>query len=476
MSDPIADYFAGDIATRYALTRDAQYQPALRAYFGSAAFAALLAQAEHGVRIFDRGALGADAPRNMLVLPGIMGSMLRPGLLGGVWWIDAARAANRLNDLALQPDGTSDIDPDYGILPFALDQTYNPLLLAIQAREDLGLVQYPYDWRKLASASCDGLRDAIVQTARVNGGRPVHLVGHSMGGLVIRATLARYGADLWPLVGKVVTIGTPHYGSPLALQRMKYHLWSGDLMNKFLYLLLDHATLRSFWGVVGLLPAPRGIYPVSDARSDTYDHPCVNFDLYDATTWLPELDTAARDQFQRSLDATHAAHVALHQTHAALDPALRARMLAIVGVGERTLARMAYRDPLRQRGMRLAFGEQVGDAHQDGDGTVTVASATLAGVETRYVSGAHGTLQNIPAVIAEVFRWLTDAPLQLATTPAEAVARRDLDGLAAQPGLYHLHVPQTVGESRSTTAARAEIQAQIDGGEVPEGVNLTRLF
>ncbi len=42
---------------------------------------------------------------------------------------------------------------------------------------------------------------------------PVHFVGHSMGGLVIRAVLNRYRPDN---LGRVVQIGTPNHGSEVA--------------------------------------------------------------------------------------------------------------------------------------------------------------------------------------------------------------------------------------------------------------------
>lgn len=42
---------------------------------------------------------------------------------------------------------------------------------------------------------------------------PVHLVAHSMGGLIARAYLRRYG---WDRIGAVVTLGTPHGGTPQA--------------------------------------------------------------------------------------------------------------------------------------------------------------------------------------------------------------------------------------------------------------------
>lgn len=43
-------------------------------------------------------------------------------------------------------------------------------------------------------------------------GEPVHFIGHSMGGLLIRAYIARYK----PQVGKVVMLGTPNHGSEVA--------------------------------------------------------------------------------------------------------------------------------------------------------------------------------------------------------------------------------------------------------------------
>jgi triacylglycerol lipase len=46
------------------------------------------------------------------------------------------------------------------------------------------------------------------------GTRPVHLVGHSMGGLDARYAVARLGLDRQVL--SVTTIGTPHRGSPVA--------------------------------------------------------------------------------------------------------------------------------------------------------------------------------------------------------------------------------------------------------------------
>lgn len=53
----------------------------------------------------------------------------------------------------------------------------------------------------------------IEDVCAVTGAAQVMLVGHSMGGLVSRAYLRRYGKDR---VAKLVTLGSPHHGSQLA--------------------------------------------------------------------------------------------------------------------------------------------------------------------------------------------------------------------------------------------------------------------
>lgn len=67
-------------------------------------------------------------------------------------------------------------------------------------------------------ASVEQVRDAIgllrgdrAETGGTgDGAPPVHIVGHSMGGLVARAYLRRHG---WDGIGGVVTLGTPHRGT-----------------------------------------------------------------------------------------------------------------------------------------------------------------------------------------------------------------------------------------------------------------------
>lgn len=57
------------------------------------------------------------------------------------------------------------------------------------------------------------LNDAVEQLCRQTGAQKVALVGHSMGGLAIRAWLRAHGSAR---VARVITLGTPHAGTQIA--------------------------------------------------------------------------------------------------------------------------------------------------------------------------------------------------------------------------------------------------------------------
>ncbi|KQQ45923.1 lipase [Duganella sp. Leaf126] len=57
---------------------------------------------------------------------------------------------------------------------------------------------------------------AVERLCAVTGSKRVIIVAHSMGGLVARAWLRRYGAQAVARVARVITLGTPHHGTVLA--------------------------------------------------------------------------------------------------------------------------------------------------------------------------------------------------------------------------------------------------------------------
>ncbi len=224
------------------------------------------------------------------------------------------------------------------------------------------------------------------------------------------------------------------------------------------------------WGVLHLLPAPRGIYPGTrptdnpawraTASADWfYEHPCANFDMYDAGAWKLELDSAQTTKLQTVLDAGKDLHARLHNWHNTLNAGRRDRMLIIAGVGYKTLFRLEYTSKALGlwQSMNKITERIKGDPHREGDGRVPLASATLEKVAIRFVKGVHGGLTNISDVYSGVFDWLNGQPLNLPDTVNKALAGHlapgssseapHLDGTAGtiqdDPGYWDLSTPET---------------------------------
>jgi len=479
--DVIEAFLQSGTAGRLRMARDAANTPALRAHFGEAAYEEYLRMAQR----LDEGHLSVTHPVNLVFIPGVMGSLLQSRTKGGVWWIDARTRAH-IDDLRLSDDGTRDADVNNAIVPFSTDPSYEPFLSAVLDRDDFGHEVFAYDWRKPLSLSAAALRNLVRSTYETNGGEPVHIVAHSMGGLMLRAALLAHGEELWPILGRIVFIGTPHYGSPAIAGYLKNHLWGFEAI-ALLGMYLSRETFRSLRGVLELLPAPHGVYPGTrkddllpwrpQGSAGAYVHPCAGFDPYDAAAWELDLTSGQTAQLQSALDAVAQFHRRLYEAHEALAQDLRDRMLVIAGVGYKTLFRLAPASRL------LGLWETIekitdrvpGDPHRDGDGRVPLASAALEYVAIRYVRGVHGGLPNIPAVYADVFRWLNGKGLQLPDLPEGALGSHlgsdatesdapQLDGSAAAIG----DDPALWQPGQPDAAAFASLEARLDSGQMPE--------
>jgi hypothetical protein len=279
-------------------------------------------------------------------------------------------------------------------------------------------------------------------------------LSNSMGGLVVRAALAKNGMQLWPKIGKIVFLGTPHYGSAAIAGYLKNHLWGFETM-ALLGLYLSRKTLRSLRGVISLLPAPRGIYPgtrpsdphlwISGDPNDKYNHPCANFDFYHVDEWKLTLTDDEATTFQGALDGAAAFHRDMYESHMKLEQDWRDQMMIIAGVGYQTLFRMQYETGISWQNMAKITHRVQDNPHREGDGRVPLASAALDNVSIRYVHGVHGELTNIPAVYKDVFRCLKNQPMQLPHTEREALSEH----LAGGDEVKEPHLTGSVLASRS---------------------------
>ncbi|MCR2824273.1 hypothetical protein [Microbacterium sp. zg.Y909] len=124
--------------------------------------------------------------------------------------------------------GAADDQPGIAQSPFAhpaaavqataVDEVTHSLQQSLESLP--GTTLYAFDYSQTAaawiggSAVVDGLAASIRQLA-LETGAPVDVVAHSMGGLALRHAVAAH-PDLIPMIGQVITVGTPTQGSDAA--------------------------------------------------------------------------------------------------------------------------------------------------------------------------------------------------------------------------------------------------------------------
>lgn len=332
----------------------------------------------------------------VIVVPGIMGTMLAAN--GSVVWPRASEIAKgRFAELTFQNGGPTELlaGPYHRLLEF-LARDFRP-------------VTFPYDWRASIEDSAKRLAERI--DAELKTSRRVHVVAHSLGGLVllgVRAFQPRVWKKWTEKENRAVFLGTPFRGSWSIVE-----LLTGDARLVRLLALADlhHskdellAILRRFPAVLELLPADNDT-PTNAAES-----------LFDSKLWQETL----------RLDAArlHRASV----VRAKLDAALRAiadepyfsNLFYVAGRGRSpTLCGGSPSAPLAFR-------------TNEGDGTVTWRAPLASKLSAWLLEAEHGDLADTPSR----FDALSDLLVKGTTTALrplhEAQARRDMGAPVSAP-------------------------------------------
>lgn len=149
--------------------------------------------------------LRGPAPPLAVILPGITGSHLSAN---GRWvWLNPAGIClGGVGRLAIDSPSvgpTGIIETYYGGLRAHLSRTHQPLPLA-------------YDWRLPIQVAGAAVARVVLQRLGQGGPRPIHFIGHSMGGLVARAALCDpqlQRAFAASGESRLLMLGTPNGGS-----------------------------------------------------------------------------------------------------------------------------------------------------------------------------------------------------------------------------------------------------------------------
>ncbi|MGH7828381.1 MAG: CHAT domain-containing protein [Candidatus Binatia bacterium] len=378
----------------------------LRAYFGDENYEELRELA-HEAQAQERRARGG--PR-VLILPGIMGSTIgkRRPIFDDVIWFDPIDII-RGNLMVLALNGKS----SYTSLD-AIPLAYTGLRLRLRiAGYDADY--HHYDWR----LSIDDLGAGLVTRLRHEAAEDVFLVAHSMGGLVARSAIAQRA----PKIRRLIMLGTPNHGSFVPAQSIR-GVYS--VVKQIAALDRHHDVDQLSAKVFTTFPGLYQMLPTTEKFGA--------LDLYDAANW-PKRGPKPR---QPMLDRVQS----VQQSLAKADD----RFFLIAGVNQETTV-----------SLRLEQDEFVYDYSIEGDGTVPLALAELAGAQTYYADESHGSLPNNRIVAKAVSDLLaTGATSEL---PQEwAPVRR---GLIRSVTDKALQIPP-YGERQGTDLTKDEVRHALE--------------
>lgn len=337
----------------------------------------------------------------VIIVPGIMGSKLI-GLeppLGELWpnipLMLFPGADDYLNSISLDLLGSTKqvVFPEAVIREVRGFDFFSGLfqyLVVSSFIENNDLFENPYDWRLDISITATRLKEQIDKIKTQTGSSKVDLVAHSMGGLLVKEYLQKYGGNS---LGKFIDIGTPHLGAPKAFNIVNY----GDNMGfeKFGFNILSPNRTKSISqnmpSVYQLLPSQK-YFDDTDQSYKYYVFDGVNnADRLTFEQTKNYLKNAGRNSFL--VDRADA----FHQEIDSLNPAdYGVKTYNIVGCGTPTIGRIYI---LSKEGDHYSYNIRM----INGDGTVPLKSAkALPALKTYFVKNAQHAVMPSTSGVKEI--------------------------------------------------------------------------
>lgn len=263
-------------------------------------------------------------------------------------------------------------------------------------KENENLFVFPYDWRLdinwIAGDSpmpnTSTLKNKINEVLSTTGSEKVDIVAHSMGGLVTKAYMNKYGQDK---IDTFIDIGTPHYGAPKALKMLIY----GDNMgfsvaNKSIVNIDTMKNIsQNMPSIYDLLPsqAYQNIKFFS-APDPNYSFYIADIYDYDNNNVKGNLDYNASQEFMNNIGVNTTLLTKANNLHADIDNLNFDKIYNIIGCGIPTIGKIYILNKEK------SGGYEYGLKYIDGDGTVPLKSADALNTSQRYYNRGteHGDL------------------------------------------------------------------------------------
>ncbi len=312
----------------------------------------------------------------VVLVPGLMGSQLAyngeviwPGPVRQLW-LPYGKMAELLQEDLVATDVIRDV---------LISNQYSTLIddLATcdfrETEDPPTLVLFPYDWRKDNGKAASLLADLIDRTVDRHGGQAeLSIVAHSMGGLISRYYLEsgefanRSGMKT---IRQLITLGTPHRGSPIALSAamgQEKRLWLNS--DQVLEIVRD----PRYPSIYQLLPPKNEPFAWNRDSKAQYEP----LDIYDPPVakglGLVEANLQSAMNFHAKLNhANRPVHV---------------RYFTFVGTRQTMVSHVLMRKD------RATYHVDKVETEDAGDGTVPAWSGTITGLQGRPVGGEHGTI------------------------------------------------------------------------------------